>query len=62
LATTPIHDIQGAGHLSPTAGQDVTGVTGVVTAVAGNGFYLQDPNADADPATSEAPRRSTTCC
>jgi predicted extracellular nuclease len=53
-ATTPIHDIQGASHRSPRTGQDVTGVTGVVTAVAVNGFYLQDPNADADPATSEA--------
>jgi uncharacterized protein len=53
-ATTPIHDIQGASHRSPRTGQDVTGVTGVVTAVAGNGFYLQDPDADADPATSEA--------
>ena len=28
--------------------------TGVVTAVRSNGFYLQDPNPDADPATSEA--------
>jgi uncharacterized protein len=53
-AMTPIHDIQGASHRSPRTGQDVTGVTGVVTAVAGNGFYLQDQNADADPATSEA--------
>jgi hypothetical protein len=28
--------------------------SGTVTAVAGNGFYLQDPHPDADQATSEA--------
>jgi predicted extracellular nuclease len=54
VAPTAIHDIQGASHLSPRNGQTVTGVTGVVTARATNGFYLQDPNPDADPATSEA--------
>ncbi|MGH3752410.1 MAG: Ig-like domain-containing protein, partial [Pseudonocardiaceae bacterium] len=55
-----IHDIQGAGHLSPFAaplitdpGQAVTGVPGVVTAVRSNGFSMEDPVPDADPATSE---------
>jgi uncharacterized protein len=47
-----IHDVQGASHVSPMVGQRVR-VPGVVTAVAGNGFYLQDPNPDANPATSE---------
>jgi predicted extracellular nuclease len=54
VVPTPIHDIQGAGHLSPRNGQDVSGVTGVVTARAANGFYLQDPRPDGDQATSEA--------
>ncbi|WP_271254232.1 esterase-like activity of phytase family protein [Pseudanabaena sp. Chao 1811] len=48
-----IHDIQGAGHISAYAGQAVTGVAGIVTAIASNGFYLQDPNPDANDATSE---------
>ncbi len=48
-----IHDIQGAAHISPLNGQSVSGVPGVVTAVASNGFFMQDPNPDADPATSE---------
>jgi len=47
-----IHDIQGAGHSSPHAGEAVT-TTGIVTARRSNGFYLQDPAADADDATSE---------
>jgi uncharacterized protein len=50
---TPIHDIQGAAHLSPKSGQAVSGVRGVVTARVSNGFYFQDPSPDADPATSE---------
>jgi predicted extracellular nuclease len=49
-----IHDIQGAAHLSPLAGQRVMDVTGVVTAVASTRFFLQDPAPDADPETSEA--------
>ncbi len=52
-APTPIHDIQGAGHRSPLSGTLVKNVPGVVTAKRTNGFYMQDPNADADPATSE---------
>jgi uncharacterized protein len=54
VAATPIHDIQGASHLSPSNGQQVSGVTGIVTARAGSGFYLQDPRPDGDLATSEA--------
>jgi uncharacterized protein len=49
--TTPtIQDIHGDSFLSPLAGQTVTGVTGVVTAVAttgsSRGFWFQDPNPD----------------
>ncbi|MDP9371359.1 MAG: Ig-like domain-containing protein, partial [Chloroflexota bacterium] len=51
---TRIHEIQGAGHVSPHNGQTVANVPGVVTATRSNGFYLQDPNPDADDATSEA--------
>jgi len=47
-----IHDVQGAGHRSPYAGRRVE-VPGIVTAVSGNGFWLQDPAPDADPRTSE---------
>jgi predicted extracellular nuclease len=48
-----IREIQGAAHLSPFAGQAVTGVPGVVTARASNGFYMQDWLPDANDATSE---------
>ncbi|MFD5465804.1 endonuclease/exonuclease/phosphatase family protein [Kitasatospora sp. NPDC127059] len=52
-----IHDIQGTTRLSPQAGKPVTGVPGIVTGVraygSSKGFWLQDPNPDADPATSE---------
>ncbi len=48
-----IMEIQGEAHLSPFAGQPViTG--GVVTALAANGFYLQDPNGDGNAKTSDA--------
>jgi predicted extracellular nuclease len=47
-----IHDIQGASHTSPHAGENVT-TTGIVTALRSNGFYLQDPSPDATDATSE---------
>ena len=52
-AADPIHDIQGATHRSSLAGSAVT-TTGIVTATISNGFYLQDPAADSDDATSEA--------
>lgn len=48
-----IRQIQGAAHLSPLAGMPVNGVAGVVTALSRNGFWMQDPNPDADSATSE---------
>jgi predicted extracellular nuclease len=51
-----INEIQGASHSSPLVGQAVQ-TTGIVTALrfsGGNGFYLQDPSADADAETSEA--------
>lgn len=49
---TAIHSIQGNGGTSPLLGQTVS-TSGVVTKVSNNGFFLQDPNADSDPATSE---------
>jgi uncharacterized protein len=49
---TRISDVQGAGHVSPLVGQTVS-LSGIVTAVTSNGFYLQDPNPDSSPATSE---------
>ncbi|MBG0856265.1 endonuclease/exonuclease/phosphatase [Streptomyces spinoverrucosus] len=52
-----IHDIQGSTRISPYAGQQVTDVAGIVTGVrtygSSRGFWIQDPSADADPATSE---------
>lgn len=48
-----IREIQGAGHRSPYVGQSVANVPGVVTARRNNGFWIQDPAPDADPATSE---------
>ncbi|MER5197912.1 endonuclease/exonuclease/phosphatase family protein [Streptomyces sp. NPDC002755] len=55
--TVAIHDIQGTTRVSPYAGQAVTGVAGIVTGVrtygSSRGFWIQDPNPDADPATSE---------
>ncbi len=51
--TTRIRDIQGVGHLSPMNGMTVSNVPGVVTALAANGFYMEDWAPDANPATSE---------
>ncbi|MFF3321670.1 endonuclease/exonuclease/phosphatase family protein [Streptomyces sp. NPDC002889] len=51
-----IHDIQGTTRTSPLVGQQVTEVPGIVTGVrtyGSKGFWFQDPQADADPATSE---------
>ncbi len=48
-----IMEIQGGAHLSPLDGALVV-TTGVVTAVAFNGFYLQDPVGDGDDNTSDA--------
>ncbi|MGN6606126.1 MAG: lamin tail domain-containing protein [Jatrophihabitans sp.] len=51
-----IHDIQGSSWVSPQAGNTVTDVPGIVTAVrtsSSKGFWIQDPTPDANPATSE---------
>ena len=48
-----IHDLQGAAHLSPFSGQDVSGVEGVVTFERSSSFWMQDPTPDSDAATSE---------
>jgi len=54
--TFAIHDIQGTTHLSPLDGTTVQ-APGVVTAVrafgSARGFWMQDPQPDADEATSE---------
>ncbi|EXG80933.1 lamin tail domain-containing protein [Cryptosporangium arvum] len=51
--TARIADIQGRSHTSPLAGRLVTSVPGVVTAVGRTGFWMQDPEPDDDPATSD---------
>lgn len=52
-----VHDVQGTTRISPYAGQQVTDVAGIVTGVrdhgSSKGFWMQDPEPDADPATSE---------
>jgi predicted extracellular nuclease len=52
-----IHDIQGTTRISPYAGQKVADVPGIVTATrtygSSRGFWLQDPDPDDNPATSE---------
>ena len=52
-----VHDVQGNTRLSPLAGQQVTNVPGIVTGVrafgSSRGFWISDPEPDADPATSE---------
>ncbi|MFB3161517.1 5'-nucleotidase C-terminal domain-containing protein [Neobacillus sp. 179-J 1A1 HS] len=49
-----IRDIQGGSHISPYKDQNVVDVPGVVTYVEdGSNFYMQDPTADDDSATSE---------
>jgi predicted extracellular nuclease len=55
-AEVRIHDVQGSTRISPLVGQQVTGVAGIVTGVrtyGSKGFWFQDPQADADAATSE---------
>ena len=47
-----ICEIQGAGHTSPHKGEQVS-AQGIVTAVARNGFYFQDPTGDGDERTSD---------
>jgi predicted extracellular nuclease len=47
-----ISEIQGAGHISPYVGQTVA-TEGVVTAVAFDGFFVQDPDGDGDDDTAD---------
>src|SRR5918994_3701110 len=53
LVVAQIHEIQGAAHLSPFNGQDVSGVEGVVTVERSSSFWMQDPTPDTDAATSD---------
>lgn len=48
----PIARIQGAGHRSPLDGKEAR-TAGIVTALESDGFWMQDPVGDRDPATSE---------
>lgn len=52
VVLTQIADIQGAAHTSPLVGVTVSAL-GIVTAVASNGFWIQDPTPDADARTSD---------
>lgn len=49
----PIYDIQGAGHASPFVNQAIT-TGGIVTAIIGNSFWIQDPLGDGRFETSDA--------
>jgi uncharacterized protein len=53
LVVARIHDIQGAAHLSPFSGQDVSGVEGIVTVERSSQFWMQDPTPDSEAATSD---------
>lgn len=48
-----IHDIQGTAHRSPLVGQTVSNVPAIITAVGRSGFWMQGPQPDDNPATSE---------
>jgi predicted extracellular nuclease len=48
-----IGTIQGRSHVSPLANAPVSGILGIVTAVDGNGFWMQD-GGDGDDLTSDA--------
>ena len=48
-----INQFQGSGHRSPYDGQEVRCVPGIVTAIDGNGFYMQSEIPDEDANTSE---------
>lgn len=51
--TATIPEIQGSGAASPFADQNVMVEDVVVTCVAANGFFIQDPVGDGNPATSD---------
>lgn len=48
-----IADIQGAAHTSPLAGEQVSDIPGVVTAVSSKGLWIQSAQPDDDDATSD---------
>lgn len=48
-----IHTIQGPTHISPLDGKEVSCVSGIVTAIRGDGFFMQGRDLDDDPRTSE---------
>ncbi|ADD45466.1 endonuclease/exonuclease/phosphatase family protein [Stackebrandtia nassauensis] len=50
---TTIAEIQGAAHVSPVAGEEVTDIPGTVTAVSEKGFWMQSAEPDSDEATSD---------
>ena len=50
--TVTIPQIQGSGATSPKVGE-VVNTSGIVTQLLNNGFYLQDPVGDGNPATSD---------
>jgi predicted extracellular nuclease len=52
VVVIPINQIQGSAHISPLNGQ-MAATTGIVTVIASNGFWIQNPTPDADDATSE---------
>jgi len=53
LLTSQIHDVQGASHVSPFNGENVSGVEGVVTVERSSSFWMEGPTPDTDEATSE---------
>lgn len=53
VVTATVAEVQGAHHRSPLEGDLVADVTGIVTATASNGFWLQSTAPDSSPATSE---------
>ena len=52
-ALLEIHDIQGPGLASPHAGKRVETLDNIVTALTGNGFFMQTTRVDDNAATSE---------
>jgi predicted extracellular nuclease len=52
VVVIPISEIQGSAHLSPLNGQ-VVATSGIVTAKATNGFWIQSQTPDGNDATSE---------
>ncbi len=50
-STIPL--IQGSGNSSPCVNQTVSNITGCITGIAADGFYMQDESGDGNPATSD---------